>query len=370
MSSQKATKNTSSTKTRSVFALLSTIVAACIVQRQLTYSRDPFIHLIPNLLFCLTPFRRLTQSAWKHFVVYPSEKQEPTPIPEMSADEYSYDKLRELTDNFRNPAVVRGLFVDAPATQRWAVSGYLSQNTTLRDWHLLVVDNAQFGGTQKNRTVMRFRDVMEEIITDEDTKKYLFFPQLARDVPTEYSEDPDTKESLKDVVHDIVTEDLDLQRIFEGFGTKSHRAYLGSQMIAGRGKSNKTTTTGTGWHCAGGNNWFIQVAGKKRWYFLDQKYSAYMQPLRLGVFTMQTGTKDMAKLQQYLPVKYTDLKAGDLLYNPDWEWHTIINHDDISIGVAVREVIPRILLRSNLQFTLIGLANKFLFQGFGITYGF
>lgn len=63
-----------------------------------------------------------------------------------------------------------------------------------------------------------------------------------------------------------------------------------------------------------------QIAGKKRWYFLDQQYSAYMFPLRGGLVNMMTGSHNMSSYHDYLPLKYADVDAGDMLYNPDWEW--------------------------------------------------
>ena len=59
----------------------------------------------------------------------------------------------------------------------------------------------------------------------------------------------------------VVSDDLDLSRIWSGFGSKIHKTFYGSQLIIGRGSDENTTgsTTGTGWHCAAGNNWFVQV---------------------------------------------------------------------------------------------------------------
>jgi hypothetical protein len=52
---------------------------------------------------------------------------------------------------------------------------------------------------------------------------------------------------------------------------------------------------------------------------MDQKYSSYMHPLRGGLVNMQAGTQNMAELQKHIPLRYVDLEAGDLLYNPDWQ---------------------------------------------------
>lgn len=126
---------------------------------------------------------------------------------------------------------------------------------------------------------------------------------------------------------------------------------------------------------------YFQAIGRKRWYFLDPKYSAYMHPLRGGKVidffilyslsqttfhrslfylflcnvlirisflrfvsfmiiqvNMMTGSREMSQKTDYLPLQYADLNPGDMLYNPDWQWHTIQNYEGLSIGVPIREV--------------------------------
>ena len=75
---------------------------------------------------------------------------------------------------------------------------------------------------------------------------------------------------------------------------------------------------------------------------------------------MMTGNRNMGQLQNHIPLRYVDLQAGDLLYNPDWEWHTIKNYEGLSIGVPIRELNVSLSLRNNLQYTSIVLVNKLL----------
>ena len=182
--------------------------------------------------------------------------------------------------------------------------------------------NAVYGTLQNDRSVMKFEDAYSEILDDNDSKLYLFFPVKSR-FSFNHSE-LGALEVLQDAINEVVQEDLELDRIWKGFGKKStHKTFYGSQLIIGRGSSNSSDTTGTGWHCAAGNNWFVQVFGTKRWYFMDPKYSKVMHPLRGGKVNMMTGNKEMLKYHGNIPLRYADIMAGDLLYNPDWEWHTI-----------------------------------------------
>jgi hypothetical protein len=79
-----------------------------------------------------------------------------------------------------------------------------------------------------------------------------------------------------------------------------------------------------------------------------------------------TGHTKMGEMQDHLNVRYVDLEPGDLLYNPDWEWHTIRNYEGLTIGVPVREFNVSLSLRNNLHYTGIVLLNKLMKEKLGI----
>jgi len=279
--------------------------------------------------------------------------------------EFSMEKLRELTNNWRSPAIVRNMFAGTPAYDKWGVDGYLSSK--IGDYLIPVVRNAKYNTLQNDRAVIPFREAFTEIVSDADSKMYMFFPVKSR-FSFNHSE-LGALEELQNKVNEVVLEDLEIdKRIWNGFGTNKHSTYFGSQLIIGQGSNDPKETTGTGWHCAAGNNWFVQAIGRKRWFFLDPKYSAYMQPLRGGKVNMMTGTLKMADLVQYLPVQIGDLNPGDLLYNPDWQWHTIQNFEGLSIGVPIREVNMSLSFQNNFQYTSIVMVNK-LMDKFGVDIG-
>lgn len=201
-------------------------------------------------------------------------------------------------------------------------------------------------------------EAYEEILANVDSKQYLFFPVQSRFNFNATYNDIEKAKQLKKDINQLVLDDLEIhKRIWNGFGTSSHRTYFGSQLIMGRGVNDSAYTTGTGWHCAMGNNWFIQVAGRKRWWFMDQKYSAYMHPLRGGTVNMQAGNKNMAAYMDSMPLRYVDLRPGDMLYNPDWEWHTIKNYEGLAIGVPIRELNMSLSFRNNFQYSSIVALN-------------
>eukprot|EP00603_Paraphysomonas_imperforata_P007424 CAMPEP_0114429166 /NCGR_PEP_ID=MMETSP0103-20121206/9329_1 /TAXON_ID=37642 ORGANISM="Paraphysomonas imperforata, Strain PA2" /NCGR_SAMPLE_ID=MMETSP0103 /ASSEMBLY_ACC=CAM_ASM_000201 /LENGTH=361 /DNA_ID=CAMNT_0001598461 /DNA_START=24 /DNA_END=1109 /DNA_ORIENTATION=+ len=318
------------------------------------FAGDPLSYMYPNMLL-FTPFREEAKAAWKEvLVVDTAVKRAPTQIPEINAEDYSFESLRAATDNFRHPAVVRGFFKGTNAAEKWMDPEYL--NAKIGDYEIPVVMKAEYNTGQNERSVMPFRDAYTDILKDENSKKYLFFPVKSRE-NFNHSK-VGTNAALMEKINEVVHEDLDLDRIWKGFGGSNHRTFFGSQLVVGRGSNDSDATTGTGWHCAVGNNWFAQVAGTKRWYFMDPEYSAYMSPLRGGKVNMQTSHTEMHLIQDNIPLRYSDIYAGDLLYNPDWEWHTIKNYEGLAIGVPIREMNLTLSLRNNFQYTSIIIMNK------------
>jgi len=341
------------------------VIAAIFPVIRTKQALDPLTFMIPNALL-YTPYRELAKSYWESLVkVDKSIIREPLQIPIIEAKDYSFESLRRATENFRYPAVVRGLFKDAPGATKWKDIEYV--NSRLGKYIVPAVRTAVYGTLQNDRALMPFSEAFTDIVSNEQSKMYLFFPVESR---TNFNHsDAGMNVALKKAVNDLVEDDLEIsKRIWPGFGGPNHKNFHGSQLIVGRGSNDSETTTGTGWHCAPGNNWFIQVVGSKRWYFMDPKHSSVMHPLRGGKVNMMTGTRKMAEYHHHIPLRFTDIHAGDLLYNPDWEWHTIKNYEGLSIGCPIREINMTLSFQNNAQYTGIILLNM-LAEKFGYDIG-
>lgn len=336
-----------------VFALMAAYPAF------LTYqiSGNPLNYMIPNFLL-FTPYRNAAVNAWmKYIKIDTGVIYDHNHVPIIQAKDYTFETLRKATHNWRSPAIVRGLFSNTKAAQKWNTPDYLPSR--IGKFIIPVVRNAVYGTNQNDRATASFSEAFGEIFEHPDSKVYLFFPVKSRF--NFNGSEAGSLEDLQNSVNDLVLEDLEIDKLlWNGFGTKIHKTFFGSQLIIGQGTNSSDTTTGTGWHCAAGNNWFIQVLGRKRWYFMDPKYSSMMMPLRGGKVNMMTGYRNMMKIHQNLPLQYADLDAGDLLYNPDWQWHTIKNYEGISMGVPIREVNVSLSFRNNLQYSSIVFLNKFM----------
>lgn len=187
-----------------------------------------------------------------------------------------------------------------------------------------VVRNGVVGTLQDDRELYKFSDAIHHLMSNEYAKEYLFFPVKSRF--TFNGSDEGSDAHLQEAVNELCHDDIELDRIWPGFGTKKHKIFIASQIIIGKStKEIGSQSIGSDWHCAGGNNWFIQVHGAKYWEFVEPQYSAYMAPLKGGAFNMWTGNKNMAAIQKHIPRWSVTLQAGDLLYNPDWMWHKIIS---------------------------------------------
>lgn len=304
------------------------------------------------MLLSLSPFKITVAKMFNYLNDYEQfPVSEPRHIPEIYPNvegNLDFEELRRATDNFRVPAVVRGLFKDTVALKKWTQTGYLEQKFSNFS---MVINHNGIAERKKNIDKMaNIGETFKDILADRNDKKMLFFPK-ARD-----------PRPIKDAVNNVTHTDLEVERkLWRGFGTESHKTYIQSSIIMANGFSqeNGGKTSGTWWHCAIGNNWFVQVVGSKRWYFVSQKYSSYMKPGRKAPASMRSPL-EILEHEDRIPVQYVSLQGGDLLYNPDWYWHRIENHHGLSIGVPLREKNFTNSFRNNMQFTSTTFLTLFL----------
>jgi hypothetical protein len=101
----------------------------------------------------------------------------------------------------------------------------------------------------------------------------------------------------------------------------------------------------TPWHCAGIDNYFLQVHGKKEWHFINPTYTAglYLKASAMvfgapGLFSnVIPGDDRLFPLFQKTPQLHVTLEPGDFLYNPAYWWHEVANVGE-TIGAALRVV--------------------------------
>lgn len=354
-------KNSDSRKTQggpirkimsSVVVVLVSIAAAKTVQ-----VGDPLSYMLPNFLL-FTPLHRFAVPLWRY--LDPTSrlpmKNIHKPVRTIAAEDYTVEKFKELTENFRYPAVVKGLFKNTTAVKKWTETNYLTDK--IGHFDVKVAWRSVNETKVFNRTRASFKDAYGELLENEDYKGWLFFPFFSS------TKSVVMNNPINAAVNKIVQDDLDLDLIWEGFGRyESHSSLVGHQFSMGRAKpGQKTGTTTFDWHCEPGSNWFAQVSGTKEWYLMDPKNSAYMMTNHTGVGIRVLRTSDgnlMRDIHDRLPLETVKLEAGDLLYNPEWEWHTIRRDEGISVAVAMREFNMTNALRLNAQYTGVIAVNHF-----------
>jgi hypothetical protein len=220
--------------------------------------------------------------AWREYIyVDKNIYRKPEPIPEILAADYTFASIKAATNNFRYPAVVRGLFKDTKAIELWKTEGYLSER--LGDFPIPIVRNARVGTLQDDRVIVPFSEAFSEMYRSNYSTEYLFFPVKSRF--TFNGSDAGSAAALQTTVDDVCREDLELDRIWPGFGTKRHTSFVGSQFVIGKSTQDfdSEQSTGSDWHCAIGNNWFIQAAGTKRWVSPPPAFHAWTSQRMRGI---------------------------------------------------------------------------------------
>ncbi len=325
-------------------AALLALIAFC--AKRTVQSGDPIIYMIPNFLL-FTPFPEVTQYVWS--VLDPlsrlNEIKEPVPIGEIPREGFSMEVMKECTEGWSEPCVARGVFAGTPALKNWGKKDYLSQSA-LRDFNVMYAEDAAVEYSIFGKNAAKFSELSSDIINGNSSISFL----IPRGNETE---------NFKLAVNKLVHDDLELSyRVKDGFGLSPevHKNLIRSQLIMGRGKSDMSSTSGSDWHSEAPNNWFIQVIGTKRWYFLHPRYSSLMSPLRstnvIGVLVSSSRKKILNRFK-YLPLSYVDLNEGDIINVPSWYWHTVLNGEGLTIGCPIRVFDLPAIFRNQVQFSTI-----------------
>ena len=127
-----------------------------------------------------------------------------------------------------------------------------------------------------------------------------------------------------------------------GIGAKNS-CYVSSEFFLGKSKK-----TGTGFHCANGNNLFFMVRGQKKWTFVHPDYTWLIYPLLNDpmkyilseimpeVISLPEAIDKIYPLWKYCPKQTVVLEPGDILLSPSWYWHTVDNIADMTMAMATR----------------------------------
>lgn len=270
-------------------------------------------------------------------------------IPELRQEDFSFEALEKATKGFTQPAIVRGLFNGSAANMKWTPE-YFEE----RYGENIYITLAE-GRTEKQyRTADTFKDITGKGSTSGKGYQSIMKPvKMKLKNSLKYM-----KQGEKLYISNVDTifrrnndllDDLEFNRVVKW----AYNPYVpyAAQIFLGFGSPSLNDTTGTMMHCAASANLFIQATGTKEWLFIDPRYSVFVSP-SLGLITpaAKAGTKP---LTAGTPVKHVTLRAGDMLFNPPWQWHEIKNHEGFNVGVATRENHPTWIVRNNWLFSAL-----------------
>lgn len=293
---------------KSYWAVLPVIIALSI------FWRSEFWILLCVIIDYYTPWVAF-ESPLYHFyhkilVSRLSEKPE-IPLLELTAAEATHDRVFAASKGYTEPIVIRNLLGNSSAVQNWANPDWWINN--YGDEELLC-------GT------------LNEVEGEECTVKG-FFNSLKAGKPFYVSGASSIFERHPELFNMI---DNEATRAIEPAFRTASQIFMGLPDM------------GSDIHCAIGINVFRQIVGQKKWWFIPPHQTKYLKPSwNSNGFSAHTMTKVGKGGEEPSPwlsklVRYTTvLSPGDVLLNPPWYWHGIINQgvpgsQDLVIGSPVR----------------------------------
>lgn len=255
----------------------------------------------------------------------------PTPIPTIYAKQLSNQRFLKMSNNLRNPVLIKGFMKDTQAVSNWDFD-YFKQ--ILGDYKLNIL-------SKKDRLEIMNMSFSE---FNDRAKNEPLYINNNNTILSDYSIlFNDVKRQFNKLINTIYTMDLKhihIANLFMGY-----------------------TKNGSNMHCGGSGNLFCMIRGTKRWTLIDPRYSALLKGRvsESGIhgqtlFDMpDTSLNDYPNIFNYLPRYDVVLEPGDILWNAPWWWHRVENSDGLNIGLAIRNnKVTKLNLYNNLTYTLSG----------------
>lgn len=256
------------------------------------------------------------------------------PLPEVEAA--TRPAFLEASQTYRRSVVLRGFARDMPAVQRWDLD-YLRERLA----------GVQCGVCVQDAEVrLKSWDVRCDIV-----------PMDMADYLSKLGEEGLYLNNSTEVFCKVpaLLDDLDLGRlkVFCEPGSAWDELVATNIFVSG-------PQAFSSMHAAIGGNFFLQIAGRKRWTFIEPQYAPHLHALPItpfqAVFTAFGGSRSQA-LQgagednpiTRMPRYEVTLEPGDLLYNAPWWWHEVDNLDPMNIGCAIRHLTPPYRMPPTLQ---------------------
>ena len=268
---------------------------------------------------------RLLERGFPQQGAFPIPKVDPQTI---SPRQFQKDYIRGYA-----PVVIKGIGCNWPAVQKWTPDFFKSRYGDEPLWVRVKSGAMDKEGVYSRDVTMR--ELIDNVLSGGE-----FYANNLEDLFNNHTE-------LRD---DLPLRDLEAySRGNPRAVTPSHRKgwrlprwgeIFSTQIFISSAKGR------TGYHCASGGNFFLQVYGRKRWTFVNPRHTPFMYPAVRKDFLFSVSGIDCRMsgeeliqagfpLYNFIPKYEVVLEPGDVLYSPQWWWHTVDNLAE-SIGVAMR----------------------------------
>lgn len=287
------------------------IVLPVIIALSLVYLPNFWIYIFMTIDY-LTPwvlFDSPLFDSYHNFLISKLPERPESGIPELHANNFTKEDVLRLSKGYTFPVIIRQVLVNSSGVKEWPNAQWWLDN--YKDENILC-------GT--------FDDVRPSCTIGD------FFNEIQAGNPFYIS--GASKIFTKNPALAAMVEDPRLEKL-EPSDRVSTQIFMG---LPG---------TGSDIHCAIGVNIFRQMVGVKKWWFIPPSQTPYLKPsFNINGFSAHTHTlvgKGKEKESEWMNklVRYTAvLQPGDVLINPPWFWHGILNSagnpKDLIVGVPTR----------------------------------
>ncbi|MCO6431151.1 MAG: cupin-like domain-containing protein [Deltaproteobacteria bacterium] len=259
-------------------------------------------------------------------------------VPRYRPEELTPEKFQQFFLKPNTPVVIEGLAKNWDAVKDWSAEFFSER---YGDYNIPV----RMIGDKLDETALKIVDMKLNKLVENINAGGKFYGANMADI---FNDNKELREAL----------DLN---ILTKYMISNKRAKIGSTQLFFSGGG-----TRSGFHCTGGINLFVMVAGHKEWTFVPPKYTMWMQPITRKDLFYSATPFDWKKpfdeidaegypLYRYAPKFVANLYAGDVLFSPQWWWHAV-NTSCTSLAVAVR-AINKIVL-GNVPYSFLWATSK------------
>jgi hypothetical protein len=281
----------------------------------------------------LNAWSEWTKSKW-NWNLESAKQFEDVAIKEFPGDMFSYEFLKKESLQFTRPVIFRGRFNDSAAVRKWSPEYF---EETAGDAKIIVLTEGTVEYRAKHKlflgaykpAITTFRSALNRMKGGE--KIYL------NNVDTIFRQ-------AKQIWNDLEISQHIKPWAFEPFEP------FGAQFFLGFGSKEPKETTGTAFHSASNANLFVMAKGRKHWTFINNRFTLFLAHHLnyVSPVAILNAAPDAS-----IPRMHADLEEGDLMFNPPWMWHEIMNQEGFTAAVATRENRQTWQWRNNFLYTFL-----------------